>query len=150
MNNKKDNILNWKEIVKAIIALIVMVGTLYGVINYIDWRIEAKISESEYMNKIASKIRPSIIFNSKGSITDLGGMQYIEKIKVEPGNIPIPKKVIVTPKKYMPNAPIITPINSATFSVHEERGVNFNWEYTFEGGFSTGDDIIRFRLEIIQ
>jgi len=152
MNNK----LTWQDIIKAFFGILISIGTIIIVIisvtSYIDRSIKTTIKNPEYLRRIASHVRPAIIFNSNGSIiNDQGGWQYIEEIKVEPRESShIPKKIIVTPKQILESAPILTAVDPAMFDTKTERGKNLNWVYNLEiKGSNFPMKSCRFRLEII-
>lgn len=154
MSEEKINKWPVWNIVKAIFAILGMGAVLYAGVKFIDARVENKINNREYINKIASAVRPAIIFDSNGSIVnDLGGMEYIDRIEVVPreGHSPIPKRIVLIPKIYLATPPILTSIDSAQYLVNAKRGMNINWEYDFQiQGSNTGTDYLRFRLEIIK
>ena len=63
------------EIMKALAGIVLTFAALYGVYSYVDWRIEKKINSPEFIRKISSNIRPSVVFDSRESIEiDLGAM----------------------------------------------------------------------------
>ena len=103
-----------KIFVTIIISLFTFLAALYGINTYfenkVDKKVEAleekiidQINSPEYTARIASKVRPYLIFNARGSIEiDMGAKQYLEGLRVETGKKPqMPKKVIVSPKEYM-------------------------------------------------
>lgn len=141
------------EIMKALAGMVLTFTALYGVYSYIDWRIEKKINNPEFIRKISSNIRPSVVFDSRQSIEiDLGAMQFIEKIEVVPSDDPrFPKKIVVSPKKYLAHAPFLTTLDETEFAIMVERGEKFDWVYhldiiTYLGNIKK----TRFRLEIVQ
>lgn len=156
MENNKRKITAF-EIIKAFIGIVLILTALYGVYNYVDWRIEKKINNSEFIRKISSNIRPSVVFDSGGSIKiDLGAMQFIEKIEVVPSDAPrFPKKIIVSPKDYFAHAPFLTVLDLTFFNIEVERGQKFDWIYNLEPSINMHTDSsdaqkTRFRLEIVR
>jgi len=120
---------------------------------FIDWRIEKKTKSPEFIQEIASHVRPSVIFNSQESIEiDMGAMQFIEEIKVVPSDdLRFPKEIIISPKKYLAHAPSLDSIDRVEFHMQVERGKKFDWVYHLT--LSEHPDNIeksRFRLEILQ
>jgi hypothetical protein len=70
-----------------------IVAAIYGVIRFIDWRIERKIHEEPFLRKISASLGPLVLFDENGSILlDQGAMDVIGKIEVlRPtggGNVP--------------------------------------------------------------
>lgn len=150
----KDNTkYSYVEIVKAIVAILLMLGSLYAVYSYIDWRIDQKINSPEFIQKIASNVRPSVVFDSQESIEiDLGAMQLIENIKVTPSDDSrFPKEITISPKKYLAHAPFLSSLDKVEFHMQVERGKKYDWVYHLV--LSSHPDYIkktRFRLEILQ
>lgn len=103
----KSSFLN---ILNVTLAVFTVFGTIYGVYNYIDWRIDQKINTTKFIEKIASNVRPSVIFDSQESIEiDMGAMQHIENIKVTLSNDSrFPKEITISPKRYLAHAPFLT------------------------------------------
>lgn len=152
MENGKRK-LKASEIIKAFIGLVITFVTLYGIYSYIDWRIEKKINNPEFIRKISSNVRPSVIFDSNESIEiDLGAMQFIENIEVIPSkDHRFPEKIVVSPKGYLAHAPYLTSLNETEFAIKVERGKKFDWIYHL--GVSKHFENLeksRFRLEIVQ
>lgn len=143
----------WLNVVKGIFAVIVMFGAAFTLINFIDWRVDIRINDSEYIEKVASQIRPGLVFNSRGTILyDLGGLKYIEDIEVVPsgGDWVAPKQIIIKPKAFLSQAPILTALDSVFIKVTPRRGTGIEWVYDIEqSGQLGGHDIMRFRLEIV-
>ncbi len=141
------------EIMKAFAGIVVMLSVLYGVYSYVDWRIEKKINNPEFIRKISSNIRPSVVFDSRQSIEiDLGAMQFIEKIEVVPSKDPrFPKKIVVSPKEYLAHAPFLTTLDETEFVIMVERGQKFDWVYHLGISKYIGNiEKTRFRLEIVK
>ena len=141
------------EIVKAFAGIVLTLAALYGVYSYVDWRIEKKINDPEFIRKISSNIRPSVVFDSRQSIEiDLGAMQFIEKIEVIPSKDPrFPKKIVVSPKKYLSHAPFLTTLDETEFAIMVERGPKFDWVYHLDISKYLGNlKKTRFRLEIVK
>ncbi|MCH8011277.1 MAG: hypothetical protein IIA61_04910 [Candidatus Marinimicrobia bacterium] len=141
------------EIMKVFAGIVLTLAALYGVYSYIDWRIERKINNPEFIRKISSNIRPSVVFDSRQSIEiDLGAMQFIEKIEVIPSKDPrFPKKIVVSPKEYLAHAPFLTTLDETEFAIMVERGQKFDWVYHLAISEYLGNiKKTRFRLEIVK
>jgi len=140
-------------ILQAIVVIASLIGAFYGLNSYIDTKIEKIVDDERFLNNIASRVSPYIIFDSNGSILlDGGGLQYIEKINILPedDNIKQPK-IIVTPKKYMNHAPLLTCMKLVHYALSIKRGKNTDWEYTL--GYVIKPQVFpseHFRLEIIS
>jgi hypothetical protein len=138
---------------KALAGIVLTLAALYGVYSYVDWRIEKKINDPEFVRNISSNIRPSVVFDSNESVgIDIGAMQFIEKIKIIPSDDPrFPKEIIVSPKEYLAHAPFLTALDETEFFIKVERGKKFDWVYQLALS-KHFDDIkkTRFRLEIVR
>jgi len=141
------------NILKAFVSIVGIFIALYGIYSYIDWRIDHKINNPEFIRKIALNVRPAVIFNSQESIEiDMGAMQFIENIKVIPSNDPrFPKEIIISPKEYLAHAPSLSTLDEVEFSIKVERGKKFDWLYHLhlEKYFSE-TKMSRFRLELVR
>ena len=133
---------------------------IYGLIAWIDDRIESTVSKPEFLSMLAAQVRPSAIFNGKGSIlADMGAMQQIDRISVEYSNT---LTVVVYPKRHLSVAPIITSIDNPATLATAERGSGFSWIFTFKTGgyFEISDNEAipvgglspehRYRIELLQ
>lgn len=152
MENKKRKV-TASEIMKALAGIVVTLAVLYGVYSYVDWRIEKKINNSEFIRKISSNVRPSVVFDSRESIEiDLGAMQFIKKIEVLPSKDPrFPKKIVVSPKVYLAHAPFLTTLDGTEFTISTERGQKFDWVYHLNVNKHLSNiKKTRFRLEIVR
>jgi len=138
-----------------LVAVLEVVAILLGVFfgfyaldSYIDNKIEKKVESADYIRRVASNVRPYVIFNTKGTIlTDAGGMQYIENIRVE-GEQDL--HIVVTPKLLLAHAPLLNCIDEYKYTQNVVRGSKYDWEYNLHLYMSTGgNEIPRFRLEII-
>lgn len=132
-----------------------LIGTIYGFTAFIDSRIERVVTTDAFLSKVASRVRPSCIFNQKGSIlADMGAMAVIENISLTNYSGALPTIIIVTPNRYLANAPILSTIDPFTLTVTEERGNKYEWIYQVAYVASTMKenalDTIRFRLEIVN
>ena len=141
------------EIIKAVFGILLIFGSLYGIYSYVDWRIDRKINSPAFIHKIASNVRPSVVFNSEESIEiDLGAMQLIENIKVTPSEESrFPKTITVSPNQYLAHAPFLSSLDKVEFHMQIERGKKYDWVYHLV--LSSHPDYInktRFRLEILQ
>ena len=137
--------------VKNFFWLLGIFALFYALNIYIDQRVEKKINDPQVIQKIVAKVRPAIIFDLKGSIiNDMGGMQYIEDIHVEVTDQHL-CKIVVTPKAYMAQAPILTSMDEENqYLISIKRSLKFNWEYTLEVVVGVGiKESSHFRLEVL-
>ena len=140
--------------------VVAIVAGVYGVVAFVDSRVERRLTEDDTLRKIASFVRPSCIFDERGSILyDSGAMQSIEEIKLEglpkeegKDRFPLPVKIILRPKTFLREAPILSSLDAYVLGVKAERGEKFDWVYTVFYNAAGEADFkkCRFRLELLQ
>ena len=141
------------EMLKTVGTYVGIAIMLYSAFIIIDWRIEQKTKSPEFIQEIASYVRPSVIFDSQESIEiDLGAMKFIEEIKVVPSDDSrFPQKIIISPKKYLAHAPSLDFLDQVEFHMNVERGKKYDWVYHLTLSRNpTNIEKSRFRLEILQ
>jgi hypothetical protein len=174
---KWDNI---KNISGALATLSVFATVIFGVIKFIDWRIDQRIHSEEtlsyidrrvdksiaspgFIGKVRHNIKPTAIFNIDGSvIADMGAMGYISDIKVEKekykGSNKIFKvKIIITPKELLNVAPMLEALDG-NYNIATKRGHKYDWIYDLrpvivivtEESDQTHTHAERFRIEILN
>ena len=147
-----------------------IIGVLIGVLAFlfaifihvnrsIDKKIETKFNNPEFLRKVANIARlPFVIFDEDESIIiDTGAMNYIEKIEVKKGQRQQVSEIIVSPKKYMPVAPILESLDIEIEFDEPTRGQEFDLVYktveiatAFAKTYASGKrPKRRFRLQII-
>lgn len=151
MPDDQLKITGW-TIFKGFLWILGAVGVLYAFHMHIRQVVQDYVNSPEFIRKVASQVRPSVIFDGKGSvIADLGAIQYIAEIKVQAGKDPLyPEKIIVTPTKHLSQAPLLQIADENTFQIKAERGIKYDWVYTLRGIVMISDKPALFRLEIIQ
>ena len=135
-------------------GLAAIIGAIYGFGAYIDWRVEKHVSSDLFLKRLADVVRPSCVFDQQGAIlVDMGAMNFIDSIDVAPlPEYDLPPKIVVHPKRYLANAPILTTLDPFSISVSAERGPKFDWIYTLSYvGEAVQQDWkhIRYRMEIV-
>src|SRR3989338_3659750 len=131
--------------------LIALAAAIYGFHAYVDSRVEKIANTREFIERVASRVRPSLIFDANESVmVDAGGLQYIDRVNVRKRkNGWLPIQIIVTPKHYMAQAPLLTCLDPIWFKIKERRGQAVSWVYELDArGHMGGFEPIRFRLEI--
>jgi hypothetical protein len=141
-------------IIAVFMGLAAVIGTIYGFGVYIYSRVERHVSSDAFLKRLADAIRPSCVFDQQGAIlVDMGAMKFIDSIDVAP--LPendLPPKIVIHPRRYLANAPILTTLDPFVMSVSAERGPKFDWVYTlsYVGGSDHTDwKHIRYRLEVV-
>ena len=161
---------NLKAAYAVIAAAVLLFASYHGFNSYIDSRISAKTADPDFLKALAKKVRPSLIFNEKGSITaDMGASSLIEQITVSSETIMVPSKhggpgaprleykIIIPPREYLGVEPTLEALDFG-YSIAVERGEKFNWVYRLyrisylicAESPPKPDIYERFRLEIIK
>ncbi|MEX0958396.1 MAG: hypothetical protein WDZ63_03825 [Burkholderiales bacterium] len=134
-------------------TIVTVVAAIYGVMRFIDWRIELRIHEEPFLRKIAGSLRPMVIFDENGSILlDHGAMDILETIDVLcPEGATVPEQIIIHPKRHLVHAPILQTLENELINVESSRGKQYEWRYRLE--YIMHDDVFtgrrRFRLEVL-
>jgi hypothetical protein len=139
-----------------------VVGAFYGIVSFIDSRIEKKLTDETTLRRVASMVRPSCIFDEKGSVIfDSGAMQAVESINLQFTDkkdeflSKLPRIITVKFNKHLAYPPILSVLDSYEVYVGEERGPMFEWIFTigYSGGVVSDQKTFgtrcRYRLEIL-
>lgn len=138
-----------------VVTVFAVIGGLLLLTKYIDYEIDIKVNDSAYIKKVSSTIRPSVIFDQKGSIlADMGAMDYIDDIKINKrGELLL--EIKVSPRKFLAMPPVLECLDGS-YAVDTKRGNKFDWIYELKGVQHPVTDksaIIsneRFRLEVLR
>lgn len=151
------NAISAKEVLKVIVAILAVLGSLYGLDTYIDRKIQSKVSDPQFRSTIASTIRPSVIFDANETVlVDLGGMQFIDSIRVterDQENALVPTRIIVKRKHYLAYPPLLSSISLNDFRITPKRGKGFDWQFNLDPVsilLVDSNNLPSFRLEIVQ
>lgn len=157
-NNGKSKTISALKIVFSLLGAIVFLFTAYhGLNSYLDHRIETHINNPDFLKRVAMTVRPSLIFDGKGSIiADMGAASLIDNISVlkdKKGNF----EIIIKPIVFLGAEPALEALDF-NYSITAERGQKFDWVFHLSGisYLITADSPPRpglrerFRLEIIR
>ena len=142
-----------KVIFGVMSAAILLFGGYHGLNSYLDRRIEARISNPAYLQKLARSVRPSLLFDDKGSIVaDMGAGTLVKNISIsknDKGGLDI----IITPLEYIGIEPVLEALDHG-YNIEGERGEMFDWRFHLSGSsnYKFGPEATRnrFRLELIR
>ena len=149
MQNKNYTARVW-QIITAISILVAIVAGYNALESRLDKKIEEKINDPQFIETLSANLRPYLIFDNKEIIFfDRGALKYIEEIKVVHLHN-IPDTIIVTPKNFLPTAPLIEPLGPTGFEITAERGKNLTWVYKLEWQSTSAGLTEKFRLEILK
>jgi len=137
-----------------------IVGGFFILIQVVDWRIKTTVYNEEFVRKVASHVRPYLIFDTNESIlVDGGVLQYLQgppKIRFADKDRESELQIIFTPKDYLYQAPLIESLCMCEFVVTSQRGKGLEWTYDVEYSsmmvhWEEGENPLhKFRLEIIR
>ena len=153
--SNKNSVVGITDVVGFLIAIIVAVLGFVGIPSWIESVVEEKLDDPERVSLLASKIRPELFLNYQGSVTlDRGALDYIEDIEIEWTEEEGEEqkeisKLIITPKEYMGNAPLVTSTNGSVYDLRTERGSFKEWIIIFEKSYQVGtqqEDVLRIEI----
>jgi hypothetical protein len=123
----------------------------------IDWRVNQIVKDDEFIEKIARRGRPAMVFN-QGSriISDSGALALLEVMPIFGVTSNNDLQITVKPKKWMASEPIIESLDMGAVSVTTERGIANTWNVFIAQrylpvtgeGTPTNPAPLRFRLEL--
>lgn len=147
---------NILKVVYAVVGAIVFLFAAYhGLNSYLDARIESRINDADFLKKIARSVRPSLVFDEKGSIiADMGAAPFVDKISVSKGAKDT-FEIVVSPVEYFGVEPVLEALDG-DYTIHAARGQKFDWVFRLYGiqtlvaESSPQRERQRFRLELIR
>ena len=139
-------------IIGAVVVLAGLAGAIYGIDRYVEGKVERMMQNDDFMRRVATHVRPSVIFDQNASIlADSGAMGYIDKIEADLVLAPDPQKIIVSPNRHLAYPPLLQSIDSTEWVISSARGKGYQWVYTIDlSRHEEGAREFRFRLEIIK
>ena len=130
MNKVEQFFSEYKNTITVISGILIVIGFFIGADNYISNKIEKKITDESYINKLARVLRPFVIFDKKGVIQyDHGGERYIEKIEVQKKKDGDFESIIITTKEFLQNPPILIYIGYDNYAYNSERIDTYKWKF---------------------
>ncbi|MCP4269902.1 MAG: hypothetical protein GY777_30740 [Candidatus Brocadiaceae bacterium] len=147
MDKKATDLNNysWKFITKTTISIIIgisiLFGFLFGINEFLDNKIENKITDNDYVYKLSKTLHPFCIFNRKGIINYNHGVYdvYIDDIKVINQKLQTNKndktlgKITIYTKEYLQMAPLLEYIGPNDIIIYKpERIKNNEWLFSFQ------------------
>lgn len=146
-------------ILTVIVLIFSVIGGVYLIHQIVENKVEQIVNSEAFEKNLISKIHPYIIFNENNSIlNDVGGMKYIDYVKVFKGlnkystSDSIPIKIVVKPKVLLSSPPLIECLDHGDIYIFTpRRGEGFLWIYKIElQQYDTPRKTNRFKLEIIK
>lgn len=149
MNKIESFFAEYKNTITIISGLFIVCSFFIAATDYINSRIEKKITDETYINKLSEELRPFSVFDVKGVMQyDHGGEKYLKKIEVIGEKLGEIKSVRIHTKTFLQNAPILNYTGMKTYAVKSHRVDSYIWEYKF-GGY----DLVTFNskdLELLE
>jgi hypothetical protein len=148
----------WTVISGVVGTVALTITIVLLIVGDVDKRVEQKIRDPEFIRKVALEIRlPTVIFDENDRILfDSGAMEYIEAIHINKHPEKGLTDISITPKKFMPIPPILTPLTDG-ISFHDPIRVGkLDWQYKSEVKSvlllqGSGEKLpMKFRLEVIK
>ena len=148
----------WQAFI-GVLALIL--GAFFGAESWVQKVARDAILDERFLATLASRVRPVCIFDSHGAIeADLGAMEYIEDIKVNP----VPKnfgfEVVIKAKRHLAYAPVVSGLDIGVYPQTSTRGKLHEWTITLTPESTASVRIVsedmdtaklhRFKLEILH
>jgi hypothetical protein len=165
MPGEESKTLTWGTVLKGVVVVLGLLLTLWALQSHLEGIIRSIVNNEEFITKVASHVRPYVIFDACGTIhVDGGAMQYLEKIEVEKAGT-VRKageqeshidelKIIVTPKFHLTYAPLVEALGELRSIIiyDPKRGVGHQWIYQALIRPPHGGDIKtqKFRLEVLR
>lgn len=146
-----------RPLLDVVLGVAAVVSLVWGYHAYTRQVVRGEVQRPEFLRALARHVRPSVVFDSKGSILlDQGACEYLADdgrcgIRYEPAYGSSPERVVVVSRTWLAAPPLLEGIDSAGFEAIPERGLGFEWHYRLgRHGFVESDPPNpRFRIEVI-
>ncbi|MCB2168873.1 MAG: hypothetical protein KQI78_14530 [Deltaproteobacteria bacterium] len=122
----------YKNTITIILGLVIIIGFFIAADSYIGDKIEEKITDETYINKLARVLRPFAIFNEQGIVTyDHGAERYIQNIAVNKTQGGDFESVTITTNVFLQTPPILSYIDVTNYAYSHERIGTYKWIFKF-------------------
>lgn len=143
-----------KRVLENMALVFGVVGGIWAMIAFIEWRVEKHLKDPAIVTQIASRVRPSIIFDSEGIIlADQGGLDYVEAetLTVTVANPGPLYTIALRSKRFLDNPPLLECLDPVLLDIDVKRGTGLAWDIrcTMLSGMTRRRNETTFRLEII-
>jgi len=131
-----------------------LIGFLVGLITmflFVKNLVYQTATEEEFLHRVASHVRPALIFDENFSIlADQGGTEYIEDIDISLNEGGVPTQMVVHAKTHLSYQPFLQSMTANDYLITAKRGKKYDWIFTFKQFGRGGDERHIFRIEIIN
>jgi hypothetical protein len=140
-------------------AICTIIGSFCGTIWFFAMRLDKRLRDPAFLDSLASRIRPELVFSERGSIlVDRGGVAFLasKTIEIISGNAiseDAPKTIIIRVNRVLKLPPILTPMNPEIvyIATHREGGTDWRFEINYSMTTTDERDYIRYyRLEFFD
>lgn len=132
----------------------VILGFLVGLVTmalFVKNLVYQIATDEQFLHKVASHVRPALIFDEKFSIlADQGGSEYIEDVDISLDKDGVPTQMVVYVKTHLSYEPFLQSMSNNDYGITVKRGRKHNWIFTLRRFGRGGDKRHLFRLEIIN
>jgi len=120
----------YKNTIKFLTVLGTIVIIYFGVDQYLDSKIENKITDDSYISQLSKTLRPFLVFNNDGVVIyDHGGLNFIDRIKIKHTDNRWADTIFIYSKTFLQEAPLMEFIGSYLYSYEAKRISNLCWAY---------------------
>ena len=151
---------SWSNALKTVVTVVGVLASMTAILLFIYSSVNILTNNDKFLNKLASKTNPYIIFDSNESyLRDRGVKKYLkEDIKVVKGihtitgdSIIAPTKIIIRTKNVLTFEPQISCLDGDNEDlIKVRRGKNTTWIFDLTGWLSNNPGgIDTFKVEII-
>ena len=120
MEYPKNIISIWNNLILAFIALD----------NYLDTKIEDKITDDSYISTLSTTLRPFMVMDNNGKVLyDHGALNLIDSIRVKQLGRGLVDTIFVYTKTFLPEAPLLQFIGAYLYSYESSRISTYCWAY---------------------
>lgn len=138
--------------------LLLIYGVAASYYVLIDWRVNRILNDEDFIEKVASRARPAMVFDQNSRIiSDSGALKFLETMPVfgtdAKGNL----QIVIKSKEWMAAEPIVESLDMGAVSVQAERGIGTAWTVSLWQRYMPVVDVehppsnaapLRFRLEL--
>ena len=112
----------------AVVAAVLV--AFFGIDQYLDSKIENKITDDSYISELSKTLRPFLVFDNNGIILyDHGALNHIDSVLVKHTSGRWADTIFIFTKTLLKEAPLLQFIGAFLYSYEANRTSNFCWAY---------------------
>lgn len=132
----------------------ILIGFIIGVVTmvlFVKGLVHSTATSDAFLHKVASHVRPALIFDEKYSIiADQGGSEYVEDIDISLDAQGNPTQMVVHAKSHLSHEPYLESLTANDYIITAKRGKKHDWVFVLKQFGRGGVTPYRFRMEIIR